>query len=159
MNPEKFLSRTPKRPEKGPKKSDGTKALSERQEHRVARRLKGRVQPGSGAGRTAVRPGGLQCIKSGGGKGDVPTDLLLIECKTTENASISLKQEHLIKISGEAKLQMKSPAMVLSFPVMPDEVDEDWIVMPLGVWEKVSGQLRERAAARRVLPLQADQAP
>ncbi len=138
MDPDKFLERKPKLPG-APKDSH-----SRVQERRVAARLKGRVQPGSGAGRPPVRPGGASRVRVGG-RGDVPTDLLLIECKITEKASASLKQEHLIKITRESAQQMKSPAMVHSFPVMPDGVETDWITMPLGVWEQVS----ERAARRR----------
>lgn len=59
------------------------------------------------------------------------TELLLVECKITGHASIALKQSHLIKITREAALQMKSPAMVLSFPVMPSGVDSDWALVSL----------------------------
>lgn len=75
----------------------------------------------------------------------MPTDLLLIEAKTTENLTIPIEKAHLIKITQEAYLQMKSPAMVYSFPVMPTvpvEVDKDWLLIPLGVWTKLHGPVR-----------------
>lgn len=137
MNPETFLNRKPSRPGEKTKRREAS--TSQKQEKRVAFRLKGKVQPKSGAGRVPARAVGVTSYRAGG-KGDVPTDLLLCECKTTEHASISVKQEHLIKITREAKLQMKSPAMVISFPVMPDDVDEDWIILPVSVWEKLHGQ-------------------
>jgi hypothetical protein len=76
-----------------------------------------------------------------GGKGDVSSELLLTECKTTAKASIPLKQAHLIKISREADQVRKSPAMVLSFPTMPEGVENDWLVVPLSVWQKLHGRL------------------
>lgn len=107
----------------------------------MAARTMGRVSRNSGAGHTPAR-GGHTKLRVGG-KGDVSSELLLTECKTTGKASISLKQSHLIKISREAKQEMKSPAMVLSFPVMPNGVENDWLVVPLGVWEKLYGRLRD----------------
>ena len=139
MNPQAYRDRKPNRPGKLQRKSS---QISRDQEKRVAERLKGRTSRNSGAGRIPPRGASSKLTRLRvGGKGDVPTELLLIECKTTEKQSISLQQGHLIKITREAVLQMKSPAMVLSFPVMPSDVDEDWLVIPLGVWEKMNGKL------------------
>lgn len=120
MNPDNYLH---------PKK-DNTKA-SRKQEDRVARRLGGTVQPGSGNGRIPVRAVRTTKYRAGR-KGDVHSDLLLTECKTTEKKSISIKQDHLIKISGEAQNAMKSPAMVFTFPTMPEGVETDWAMVSLG---------------------------
>lgn len=128
MNPDNYLK---------PKK-DNTKA-SRKQENRVARRLGGKVQPGSGNGRIPTRAVRTTALRTGR-KGDVHAELLLTECKTTDKASISIKQSHLIKISGEAHLAMKSPAMCFTFPVMPEGVETDWLLVPLGVWEKLHGR-------------------
>jgi len=135
MNPEAYRGRKAKRPGALQKKP---KSISREQEDRVARRLNSRPNRNSGAGKIPARSRYTKLRV--GGKGDVPTNLLLIECKTTEKASIPLQQGHLIKISREAGLQMKSPAMVLSFPVMPDDVEQDWLVVPLAVWEKLHGK-------------------
>lgn len=129
MNPETYL--TPKANRPGAKKN----RIDRTQKKRVAARMMGRVSRNSGAGHIPARSGHTKLRV--GGKGDVSSKLLLTECKTTAKASISLKQEHLIKISREAKQEMKSPAMVLSFPVMPAGVDCDWAVVSLGFLTKI----------------------
>lgn len=79
-----------------------------------------------------------------GRKGDVSTDLILVEAKTTDKASISIKQAHLIKITREANdhVPRKSPMMVISFPVMPDGVSEDWVMVPIEVFKKLQEKNR-----------------
>jgi len=138
MNPKKFMERTPKRPGQGRDTlSEGIKA-SRKQEKRVAARMGGFTMSRSGAGRRAISGSGRRITNIAGGKGDVSTDVVLGECKTiVKGASISVKQAHLIKITREAHLTSKSPAEIISFPIMPDGVDQDWILIPLGVWEKM----------------------
>jgi len=134
MNPDEFLSRKPKRPERDPAKKKKQKTLkqSQDQEARLARKLGGTVQKGSGAGRIPTRAGGrVTRAQSGSRKGDVDMELLLAEAKTTSKASISIQQRYLTKITREAHLAMKSPAFVISFPVMPDDVANDWICLPV----------------------------
>ncbi len=134
MNPDDFLKRTPKRPERDPDKRKKKQTLkqSQDQEKRLARKLGGTVQAGSGAGRLPTRPGGrVTKARSGSRKGDVDMELLLAEAKTTSKASISIQQRYLTKITREAHLAMKSPAFVISFPVMPDDVANDWICLPV----------------------------
>ena len=98
----------------------------------MARKLGGATQKGSGAGRIPTRAGGrVTRARSGSRKGDVATELLLAEAKTTGKASISIKQSYLTKITREAHLALKSPAFVISFPVMPDDVANDWICLPV----------------------------
>ena len=135
MNPETYL--TPKANRPGPKKN----RIARAQEKRVAVRTMGRVSRNSGAGHTPSRSGFTKLRV--GGKGDVSTEILLLECKTTNKASLSLKQSYLVKISRESSLQMKSPGVILSFPVMPNGVENDWLVIPLGVWEKLHGRLSD----------------
>lgn len=138
MNPRTYL-------ETKSKKGHGD---SESHENRVADRLKGRVVPRSGAGRTPVRA--IRALgQEAGGKGDVSTDMQLIEGKTTGKGSFSVKRAHLIKITREARNVMKSPAMAYGFEVMPPDVDRDWILVPVGVWEKM---LERLDAAKRVPP-------
>lgn len=141
MDPAKYLAGNPRR----------SINASRKQESRVALRMGGSTQPGSGNGRMATRPGSAaQSAKvRTGRRGDVTSELLLAECKTVvKKASISIKQEYLIKITREAKAAMKSPALVVSFPVMPDEIDTDWIMMPLAVWEKFRADLAQRVPAQ-----------
>jgi hypothetical protein len=136
MNPEKFHERTPKRPIKGRDDLPANIKASRKQENRVAGRMGGNRIAKSGAGKIAISGTGRGTVNLAGGKGDVSTDLLLGECKTVVNkASVSVKQDHLVKISREAHLVGKSPAEVISFPLMPDGVENDWVLMPLGVWE------------------------
>jgi hypothetical protein len=130
MNPEDYLNRKPKRPDRDPEKKKRKKTLkqSQDQEERIARKLGGKTQGGSGAGRLPTRPGGrVTKARSGSRKGDVEMELLLAEAKTTSKASISVQQRYLTKITREAHLALKSPAFVISFPVMPDDVPNDWI--------------------------------
>jgi Holliday junction resolvase len=70
-------------------------------------------------------------------KGDVSTDVALVECKTTMRASISIKKDYLVKIAGEAKSVHKTPALVVSFHEMPYGVDQDWLLIPMRLWEKM----------------------
>ena len=67
-----------------------TRRFSNSQEKRVAKQLKGKKQPNSGAGNFS--------------KGDVIADDFLIECKTmtTEKKSISIKKEWIDKNREEA---------------------------------------------------------
>lgn len=138
MDPEAFKTRVPKRPIKGRDDLPENIKVSRKQENRVAARMGGRRVSKSGAGHRAVSGTGRGIVNFAGGKGDVSTDLILCECKTiVKGASVSLKQEHLIKITREAHLAGKSPAEVISFPLMPDDVENDWVIFPLGVWEKL----------------------
>lgn len=138
MNPDKFMDRTPKRPVQGRDDlPEGIKA-SRKQEKRVASRMGGSRMSRSGAGRRAVSGSGRRITNIAGGKGDVSTDLVLGECKTiVKGASISVKQVHLIKITREAHLAGKSPAEIISFPLMPDGVEQDWAVIELGFLIKI----------------------
>lgn len=141
MNPDRYIAGKPRR----------SINASRKQEGRVALRMGGVVQPGSGNGRMATRPGSAaQSSKvRTGRRGDVTSELLLSECKTVvKKASISIKQAYLIKITREAKAAMKSPSLVFSFPVMPDDVDSDWLMVPLAVWEKLHGDPAERLSSQ-----------
>ena len=71
------------------------------QEKRVAEDLDGRTQPGSGNQWNA--------------KGDVSAREILVECKSTVNASISVKVDVLEKIEREAALAVKEPILQIEF--------------------------------------------
>jgi hypothetical protein len=102
-------------------------ALSKQQERRVAKRTGGICVPASGAFK--------------GLKGDVSHSLHLFECKTTAKKSMRLEQKWLTKISREAAMKHKDPALVFSFPDMASDVDQDWVALPL----KVLVELMNRA--------------
>jgi hypothetical protein len=96
------------------KTNDGRKS-----EKRQARELKARLQPASGA--------------LPGAKGDMKTEASLIEYKSTEKESLSLKHEWLTKISGEALHINMTPILIMAF-VHPNGTPKDhgqWAVIPL----------------------------
>jgi hypothetical protein len=78
------------------------KKYSNRQEKYVAKKIKGKKQPNSGA--TAFQ------------KGDVRNDLFLLECKTatTEKQAMTIKKEWLTKLKEEA-FAMRRPFFSLAF--------------------------------------------
>jgi hypothetical protein len=86
------------------------------QEKRVAKKLGGKVQKGSGA---------LVFHK-----GDVKTTELLTECKRTEQETIRVDKKWLIKISREAMGSGRVPALSLEFNAMPPLIEKDWVAVP-----------------------------
>lgn len=101
--------------------SKGKQEKSRRQEEQVASSLGGRRQPGSGA--------------FIGLKGDVKSDVLLIECKRTDKKSMSVKGEWLVKITKEAVEADRYPALYLTIDgVNPSQ---EWIMLPASVFEQL----------------------
>jgi len=94
----------------------GVKKKSKRQEDRVARKMGGRTQKGSGSVMFH--------------KGDVKTQELLLECKRTDKASMSVKKEWLEKIAKEAVTYDRVPALSIEFDGMAKLVEKDWIMVP-----------------------------
>lgn len=93
-------------------------------EVRLAKDLKGRARPGSG--------------NMEGAKGDIDLGAILLEAKSTINASMSLKLDWLLKIAHEARSEGKTPALSVSF-VMPDGkaiMDGDWCLVPMYVMKE-----------------------
>jgi ABC-type sulfate transport system substrate-binding protein len=74
---------------------------SKRQEKRLAKKLDGRRQKGSGA--------------MAGHKADVKTVELLTECKRTEKKGIRITRDWLEKVSKEADYYGKIPALSIEF--------------------------------------------
>ena len=68
-----------------------------KQEKRLARKLNGRLQPGSGSGKY--------------NKGDVKTAKWLCECKRTDKASYTLTEKVILKIENEAIMEGKEPLL------------------------------------------------
>jgi len=116
MNPDRFLDRTPRRPEQGRVKRNRQAAvrMSRRQEQRVADALGGRRVPGSGSGLSATGAFGAIGRKAGR-KGDVEAGPLLVEAKATCRASISVKRAWIEKIAAEAVIVGKTHALALAF--------------------------------------------
>ena len=95
------------------------------QENRVASRLGGKRQRGSGASDYA--------------KGDVKTDNFLIECKQTEKKSLSIKGEWLSKITREAMAAGKTPALSIEIKGVEDRlVEQDWVAVPMSVFRRLT---------------------
>ena len=121
-----FLDHEPHKPHTG---QLGDSDISDKQERRVARRTGGRRQPGSGSQEHS--------------KGDVKTDPILIECKTTNKKSIRVEKNWLVKISREASAQQRDPVLVASFPEMPSDVDRDWGIMPMRLLTALIAKAKE----------------
>ena len=79
----------------------GTHKHGQKSERKTAKRLGGTTRPGSGA--------------VAGAKGDILLSDYLVENKSTEHKSISLKLEWLDKISVEAREEGKVPALSIQF--------------------------------------------
>lgn len=103
-----------------------------KQEKRVAEKLGGKTQPGSGASMYA--------------KGDVKQDNkenfslthFLIECKQTEKKSLSVKGEWLAKITREAMACGKEPALSIQIRGNDDTMcEQDWVAIPMSVFQRL----------------------
>lgn len=105
-------------------------------------KLGGRKTHGKGHGHlsemhVAKRLGAEQTAASGavaGYKGDLKWNRLMIECKSTVNASMSVKLAWLHKVAREARAEEETPALHLNF------VTEDGRPVKDGSWV----MLRER---------------
>jgi hypothetical protein len=110
---------------------------STREERKVAKRL---------GGRTHKRSGGLPWSRhdSTTAQGDVTTPDLHIEHKRAEpgTKSIGVTRAWLAKVTEGAKRRIKTPAMVLHFEKAQGH-EEDWLMMPLDVAERLLAVLRE----------------
>ncbi len=75
-----------------------------------------------------------------GSKGDGELPGFLLECKSTIHGSISLKREHLSKITGEAHAAGVNPCLAIIFtdtggtPVR----EGTWICMPREIFEELT---------------------
>jgi len=111
---------TPRKPRPYSIANDDKKEWKE-QEERLAERSGGFVQPASGALPTA--------------KGDVKDGhgVLLIEAKSTDKKSLSIKRDWIIKIWHEAKKVQKTPCLSICFnSINKKQIDPDWACVPFG---------------------------
>jgi hypothetical protein len=95
-------------------------------EVRLTKTMGGRGRPASGA--------------MEGAKGDIDLGPILLEAKSTVQASIVLKHDWLIKISNEARAEGKMPALAVSF-VKPDgmpQMDGDYVLIPMWKFKEIT---------------------
>ena len=107
---------------------DSTRAFSSRQEKQIAKILKGRTQPNSGAANFVA--------------GDVKTDHCLIDAKTVmkPQKSVTIMKDWLLKIREEA-FAMRKDFGVIAFNFGPGEpnyytVDEPTFIEMLKLYEE-----------------------
>ncbi len=97
-------------------------------EKKLAQRVGGRLQPGSGA--------------LAGAKGDVKVEaklLLLLENKSTSGATFSMKQEWLHKVYQEALETSRAPALSFQFTneAGASEKRDRWVCIPESVFQEL----------------------
>lgn len=105
-----------KRKKKLPSAINTRKARSRTHEERVAHATGGVLVAGSG---------------SLGTPGDVRTEKLLIDCKSTELQSRPIDMEEVEKIAAEAESEGLTPALAFEFLGVKPGVERDWVLVPL----------------------------
>lgn len=129
--PESFdiTSRDPKKPKAGKLGASKTETPWQKQEQRVADKLGGIVQRGSG--------------NQPGKRGDVQIgDYFLTECKVdTKGKSITILKKWLLKIDREATQAGMLPALVFGFDKMDIGVEKDWAAVPKSVFSEMLNHL------------------
>jgi len=115
---------------KGRAKQFRNKEASRKQEDLAAEILAGRTQPASGAFQ--------------GHKGDVITRFFKLECKTTENRSLSIKAAWLDKLWREAEMDDQIPAMAIEFQRLSPVIGKQWALIPLPVLATLLAAWEER---------------
>jgi hypothetical protein len=116
---------------------------SRKQESRIAGIVGGKCLPGSGnkgvigtltaSSKKAVlvrnaMPGGFG--RANVSQGDVSQDDFLIEAKRTDARSIRVEDDWLLKISAQAGMAGKFPAVAIEIGGMSNLVEKDWFVIP-----------------------------
>ena len=96
-------------------------------ERDTAQKLGGRTQPNSGASPWLSY------------KGDVSTDDFVIQCKTTDKNRFTLNEQVIGEIYRQAKLVGKDPAIVLRLEAIQHPIPNEWIAVPIGVWQTLIG--------------------
>jgi len=94
-------------------------------EAKAGKRLNAMVNPGSGA--------------LDGLKGDLTTGNFLIESKSTQKASISIKDAWLRKIQKEALEKNRDPALLIQFTDATGEIQKDgaWVMVTETRWAEL----------------------
>jgi hypothetical protein len=102
---------------------------SKKHEERLGKRLGGRRIP---------RSGGLPWSRSDPttAGGDVSTPDFHLEHKRTDNASMSVSKEWLIKVREGARRVAKDPGLIVTFEKKGSPLEE-WVMLPLDVFERL----------------------
>lgn len=110
---------------------------STREERKIAKRLGGHTHARSGGLPWSAQDPTTVC-------GDITTPDLHIEHKRIEpnTKSIGLKRAWLAKVTEGARRRMKTPAMVIHFEHAQGH-DEDWMLLPLEMAERLLKMLRD----------------
>lgn len=96
-------------------------------EAKAGKRINARVNIGSGA--------------IDGLKGDLTTNDFLIESKSTQKASLSIKHKWLQKIQKEALGVNKDPALLIQFTTSTGDIIKDgsWVMITENHWKQLMG--------------------
>jgi hypothetical protein len=80
-----------------------------------------------------------------GAKGDTDLGRVLLESKSSTNASMSVKHDWLAKISMEARQEGKSPALSVTFITGDGQPVKDgaWVMIPEYLFRELFGQREE----------------
>ena len=125
-------------PEKGDRGRDRAHVIAPKaHERRVAAALKGKRVKGSGCSPYA--------------KGDVvaagtsETAGWLVECKRTDKASLAIKREWLVKVTREALVQGKRPALSVEIGggALANDVEGTWVAVPLSAFVALTQREQE----------------
>lgn len=110
-------------------KERGTMGHGRKAEDSFARRVRGNLQPASGA--------------MAGAKGDVVKDTssfsFLVENKATKTKTMSIQRDWCLKIYQEALEQDKVPALAFQFTTDAghSEKRERWVAVPEHIWKEL----------------------
>lgn len=103
----------------------GAKKMHQKQEKRVAKKLRGEEQRGSG--NQPFKRGDVKACEE-----NVQVELL-VECKTTEARSIRVEAKWLEKITREALEAGKEPALSIEIQQVKPGTPRDWTMVPTEV--------------------------
>lgn len=108
------------------KRNEDKQATGRKAERKAAKRLNGRLTPGSGAKQ--------------GFKGDIVKSAFLVESKATQNASISVSLVWLDKIAKEALDAGKDPALIIQFVDAAGNPwrGSSWVLIPERVFAEIT---------------------
>jgi hypothetical protein len=70
-------------------------------------------------------------------KGDIATPKFHFEHKFTRAKSLSLQLEWLVRVRDGAKIRLKDPGLIFTFQNQQGQVLEEWVSMPLDVFERL----------------------
>jgi len=112
-------------------------------ERRIAKKLGGKTIKNSGAGfRTGqdrIRESGVRTDHA-----DIQTKDFQIEHKFTKHKSMAIQKEWLDGIRISAGASMKYPAVGVTFDLPEGSGPDDWVMIPLEVFEQIIGKLEDK---------------